>query len=151
MALGTEVEPKHFSGGEGSPCFRALRAAGYQVLPKNGSDTDVEAEADWREWDEGRKVLHRHVAGERAPSLAKAKKAQYRRIHGVLKCEQCGLVPSAHYATEMADSCIEVHHAKTQVSEMGQGHKTPLDDLQCLCANCHRLTHRKMREGFSST
>jgi len=150
MALGTAVEPKHFSGGEGSPCFRALRAAGYPVLPKTLSEASPMEEFDWREWDEGRKVLRTHIGRERAPSLAKAKKAQFQRIHGVLRCEQCGLVPSEHYATDLADSCIEVHHAKTQVSEMGQGHKTYLDDLQCLCANCHRLTHRKMREALSA-
>jgi len=149
MALGTAVEPKHFSGGEGSPCFRALRVAGYQVVPKTGPDMGPETQDDDREWDEGRKVLRSHVAGERSPSLAKAKKAQYRRIHGVLKCEQCGLVPSEHYDTELADSCIEVHHAKTLISEMGQGHKTRLDDPECLCANCHRLIHRRMREGAS--
>ncbi|PYD88289.1 hypothetical protein DNF23_33870 [Pseudomonas syringae pv. pisi] len=149
VALGTVVEPKHFSGGEDSPCFRALRAAGYEVIPKTGVEAGSTAEPEWREWDEGRKVLRSHLAGERAPSLAKAKKAQFRRLHGGLRCEQCGLVPSQHYATELADSCIEVHHAKTQVSEMGQGHKTRLEDLQCLCANCHRLTHRKMREALA--
>jgi hypothetical protein len=149
MALGTAVEPKHFSGGEGSPCFRALRAAGYAIVPKTGTEASSEADADGREWDEGQRVLRTHLAGERAPSLAKAKKAQYRRIHGVLKCEQCGLVPSEHYKTALADACIEVHHAKVQISEMAQGHRTRLEDLQCLCANCHRLTHRKMREGIS--
>jgi 5-methylcytosine-specific restriction protein A len=32
-----------------------------------------------------------------------------------------------------------------QVSEMQRGHKTQLEHLQCLCANCHRLVHREMR------
>lgn len=150
MALGTAVEPKHFSGGEGSPCFRVLRTAGYRIVPKTLSDLASAEDIELHEWDEGRKVLRSHIAGERAPSLAKAKKAHFRRMHGVLRCEQCGLVPSQHYGTELADSCIEVHHAKSQVSEMGQGHKTRLEDLQCLCANCHRLTHRKMREAFAS-
>jgi len=83
MALGATVEPKHFSRGENSPCFRALRAAGYQVLAKTGVEVGSTEEPEWREWDEGRKVLRSHLAGERAPSLAKAKKAQFRRLHGV--------------------------------------------------------------------
>jgi hypothetical protein len=51
VALGTVVEPKHFSGGEDSPCFRALRAAGYEVIPKTGVEAGSTAEPEWREWD----------------------------------------------------------------------------------------------------
>ncbi|WP_407945638.1 hypothetical protein [Paraburkholderia elongata] len=29
---------------------------------------------------------------------------------------------------------------------MGEGHKTTLDDLQCLCANCHRIVHKVLRK-----
>jgi hypothetical protein len=82
------------------------------------------------------------LIAERAPGLAKAKKAQYRRTHGQLSCERCGLDPVTHYGTKEAEACIEVHHSATHVSEMAKGHKTTLDDLQCLCANCHRLVHK---------
>lgn len=145
IALRTEIQPGQFVEGEDSPCFQALRAAGYEVVPKGM--TPAGADDDEREWDEGRRVLRPHMARERAPGLGKAKRAQYRRLHGVLKCEQCGLVPSQQYETPLADACIEVHHAAVAVSEMGAGHKTRLDDLQCLCANCHRLVHRRMREA----
>ncbi|WP_446728945.1 HNH endonuclease [Pseudoduganella sp. OTU4001] len=40
---------------------------------------------------------------------------------------------------------MEVHHSETQVSQMERGHKTSLDSLQCLCANCHRLVHRQLK------
>jgi len=146
MMLEIPVEPKHFSGGEESPCFRILRAAGFQVIPKDESTPHNELEIGEAEWAEGRQLIRSHVVRERASGLAKAKKAQFIRLNGVLKCEQCGLVPTEHYSTTLAESCIEVHHARQLVSEMSAVHKTKLEDLQCLCANCHRLVHRQMRE-----
>ena len=38
-ALGFEVFPEHFNGGEGTICFRVLREAGFKVVPK-GDDQD---------------------------------------------------------------------------------------------------------------
>ncbi|MBZ2207161.1 HNH endonuclease [Massilia soli] len=140
------VEPKHFSGGDGSPCFRILRAAGFRIIRKDEPTPDSELDIEEGEWEEGRQVIRSHVARERASGLAKAKKAQFVRLYGVLRCEECGLVPTEHYSTALAESCIEIHHAETLVSEMSTDHKTKLEDLQCLCANCHRLIHRQMRE-----
>jgi hypothetical protein len=145
-ALNRKIEPKHFSGDDTSPCFRLLRAAGYRILPK-GATVPSTSGAEQEEWEEGKRVLRAHVARERAPGLAKAKKAQYLRVHRVLKCEACGLEPTAHYDTSLAESCIEVHHKTKLVSQMAQGHRTRLEDLECLCANCHRLVHRRLRES----
>ena len=149
LALGITVEPKHFSGGEGSPCFRILRDAGFRVVPKH-EVVKVGIELEEGEWEEGKRVITSHITRERAAGLAKAKKAQFVRINGVLKCEHCKEIPAQKYGTELADSCIEVHHARTLVSDMPAEHKTRLEDLECLCANCHRLVHRKMREGLDS-
>lgn len=152
VSLGEPIEPKHFTAGETSPCFKLLRAAGYQVVPKGEAAQietgDLDADED-AEWSEGKKKLVQHIVGERQPGLAKAKKAQYRRQHGKLSCERCGLDPVAEYGTPHGEACIEVHHATTQVSEMQEGHKTTLADLQCMCANCHRFVHRAMRHGIS--
>jgi hypothetical protein len=138
---GKQIGPKHFTAG--GLCFTLLREAGYKIVPKGEGVTAPDSEISLdREWQEGGMKLRYHLKRERAPGLAKAKKAQYRRTHGRLACEKCGLDPVAHYGTEKAETCIEVHHSATQVSEMSEGHKTTLDDLQCLCANCHRLVHR---------
>jgi 5-methylcytosine-specific restriction protein A len=144
---GKAIEPKHFSAGERSTCFRLLRAAGYQVVPKGESETKGAEPNSDQEWSEGDTKLVSHFRRERAKGLSRAKKDQYRRFHGKLVCERCGLDPVAQYATEQAEACIEVHHFKTHVSQMAEGHKSRLDDLQCLCANCHRLIHRMMRDG----
>lgn len=146
MALdGAPIEPRHFTAG--GACFTLLRAAGYQVVRKGkvpeSSDSEIYIDEEWRE---GGVALKSHLTRERAPGLARAKKAQYRRTHGRLSCEQCGLDPVAHYDAKEAEACIEVHHSSTHVSEMAEGHKTTLNDLQCLCANCHRLVHKILSE-----
>jgi hypothetical protein len=145
---GAPIGPKDFTAGETSPCFRLLRNAGYQIVPKaaqpDAPTGDADADEDG-EWSEGKRRLVSHLQRERRKGLANAKKAQYRRKYGKLTCEQCGLDPVAAYRTSDAEACIEVHHSTTQVSDMQEGHKTTLDDLRCLCANCHRLVHRLLR------
>lgn len=138
---GEPIGPRHFTAG--GLCFTLLDEAGYKIVPKGEAVTSSEDEITLdREWREGGTKLKLHLKRERAPGLAKAKKAQYRRAHGRLTCEKCGLDPVTYYGTEEAEACIEVHHSATLVSQMSVGHKTTLDDLQCLCANCHRLVHR---------
>ncbi|RXH06715.1 hypothetical protein EAV90_02565 [Bradyrhizobium vignae] len=44
-----------------------------------------------------------------------------------------------------AARCIAVHHNAVQSEGMAEGHKPTLDDLQCLCANCHRVAHRLLK------
>ncbi|MGA7778571.1 MAG: hypothetical protein WCA85_12805 [Paraburkholderia sp.] len=148
MALdGAAIEPKHFSGDEASLCFALLRDAGYQIVPKDSdSPSSDPASMPEQEWMEGDRKLVSHLRRERSTGLAKAKKAQFRRLHGKLTCERCKLDPVAAFGTEHAEACIEVHHSTTHVRQMGSQHKTTLDDVQCLCANCHRLLHRLLRE-----
>ncbi|AHI72891.1 restriction endonuclease-like protein [Burkholderia pseudomallei] len=138
---GKFIGPKHFSGGESSPCFQLLRAAGYQVIAKDATPDDEPSWPPEEGWEEGGEVWRLHRTRERAP-VSRAKKDRYRRQHGKLECEKCGFDPVKEYGTADAEACIEVHHAGTLVSDMKPGHKTVLDDLQCLCANCHRFVHR---------
>ena len=144
---GVPIKPKHFTGGETSTCFRLLREAGYMIVPKSeklaASGADIEVDQD-QKWAEGKARLVSHLTRERAKGLSKAKKAQYRRLHGRLTCEKCGIDPVAQYETELAEACIEVHHSTMHVSQMSETHRTTLDDLQCLCANCHRLIHKSL-------
>ncbi|NCU11354.1 MAG: hypothetical protein GXC70_04195 [Sphingomonadaceae bacterium] len=32
------------------------------------------------------------------------------------------------------------------VATMSDGHEAKLDDLECLCANCHRIRHREIAQ-----
>ncbi|MDR6266596.1 hypothetical protein [Roseobacter sp. N2S] len=92
-------------------------------------------------WTEGKPVLVSHLRRERAGGLARAKKEAFIRVNGKLFCERCKLDPVAHYSDPVAEACIEVHHSVTEVANMLEGHMTRLEDLECLCANCHRLVH----------
>lgn len=152
-ALKSKVLPKHFSGGEDSACFRILRSAGYLVLPKqkNATSTSHLAIATDEHWTEGRTRLVTHVRKERGNGLATAKKAEFLRLNKKLWCERCGMDPVSTYGPEHGEACIEVHHSATQVQHMDEGHMTRLEDLQCLCANCHRVVHRELKASSIQT
>lgn len=151
LALGgRQIIPKNFVGGEDSLSVQLLREAGYQVVPKGEPVGPADPAAEDQEWAEGGSRLVTHIRTERAPGLSQAKKAEYRRLHGKLTCERCGLDPVDKYGTSQAESCIEVHHDETHVSAMTDGHRTRLNHLQCLCANCHRLVHRILRDELAA-
>lgn len=150
-ALGINARPEHFSAGLGTACFQILEMAGYpivrkdEVVPGNGIepvDPDLAAA-------EGERRLVTHLLRERKPALANAKRRAMMAELGYLQCERCGLVPSRALGLH-GDSVIEVHHAVTQVAEMDPGHITRLEDLTCLCANCHRIVHREMKGRITS-
>lgn len=135
--IGRKATPYDFSAGWGAPCFQIIEAAGYPIVPKGQNPSDDQAS-----WAEGSPTLKTHLTRERA-DLAAAKKRQFISLHGRLCCERCGLVPSEKDGPK-GDACIEVHHAKIAVSKMGKGVRTRLSDLQCVCANCHRMIHFEM-------
>lgn len=149
-ALGFSILPKHFSGGESSTCFRILREAGYTIVPKGEAVEPVESAdlgtdpPETLEWTEGRRVLHQHYTRERASGLAQAKKAKFKRENGRLFCERCRMDPVVAFGGQVGEACIEVHHKAVAVSQMREGHRTTPEDLMCLCANCHRVEHRKL-------
>jgi hypothetical protein len=148
-ALGFKVLPKHFSGGEGTICFKVLDEAGYDIVPKNQSvqAIDIPASTEDRLWTEGKPRLVAHLQRERASGLAQAKKDWFLRTHGRLTCEKCGMDPVEVYGGLHGTACIEVHHQAVQVENMAEAHQTRLEDLQCLCANCHRVEHRFLKQG----
>ena len=147
-ALGFEVLPKHLTGGRGTPCFRVLESSGFIIVPKgepNPPPYFPESIED-QLWSEGKPRLIAHLRSERASGLAQAKKDWFLRTHGRLFCERCGMDPVDVYGGPHGTACIEVHHRAVLVENMAKGHKTKLDDLQCLCANCHRVVHRLLKQ-----
>jgi predicted HNH restriction endonuclease len=53
--------------------------------------------------------------------------------------------PVEAYGGEHGEACIEVHHHSVHIVDMVEEHRTKLEDLQCLCANCHRVVHRLLK------
>ncbi|RRQ79552.1 HNH endonuclease [Streptomyces griseofuscus] len=88
---------------------------------------------------EGRLLVRRALARERDPKLRKLKIEQMRRRGRPLSCEVCDF-NFAHAYGELGEGYIEVHHV-TPLHVSGP-RETKLDDLACLCANCHRMCHR---------
>jgi hypothetical protein len=148
-ALGFPVLPRHFSGGLGTACFEAIEEAGFAIVSKAGAQPVATVPGSEEEaWLEGTPKLRNHLRRERARGLSKAKKSAFMEANaGRLFCEICQCEPIQDHGDPLADACIEVHHRETAIAAMGQGHKTKLDDLQCLCANCHRLVHARLRHA----
>ena len=162
-ALGIEAKPGHFSAGWGTPCFEILEEAGLWIVPKSSSSARPKpspaklADAcaslvptdEERTWIEGNPKIAVHLKKERQPGLAKEKRARFIVDHGSLFCERCLLDPVEKYGAEAGAACIEVHHHRTHVADMQASHKTSLDELKCLCANCHRVLHRSLSLGMT--
>lgn len=90
--------------------------------------------------DEGGILLARHVRRERDAKLRQAKIGSSRGEDGSLACEVCGFDFERAYGTRGHDY-IEVHH-RTPLHVSGPV-STQLGDLALLCANCHRMVHRR--------
>lgn len=162
-ALGIEAFPGHFSAGWSQVCFELLEAAGLWIVPKAGgsprprtgrvdaSAPDLPQTDEERSWTEGNPKIVSHLKRERQAGLAKQKKADFISQHGRLFCEACKLDPVERYGAEAGAACIEVHHHRVHVANMAPGHSTVLDDLQCLCASCHRVLHRKLALGLAAS
>lgn len=85
---------------------------------------------------EGTKKITQHVRYERNPHNRK----EAIRLQGH-KCKICGFDFDEVYGKELADSYIEVHHIKQLAN--GEQEVNPAKDLLPVCANCHRMLHRK--------
>lgn len=145
LALGFPVQAYHFSAGIHTPCFRILEEAGFRIVPKgSGSEPTTVTDPEAETWAEGKPRLVAHLRRERASGLAKAKKRAFLERHGKLFCEKCSMDPNETYETD-GEACIEIHHHRTHVKDMEDGHRTQLDDLMCLCANCHRIAHARLK------
>lgn len=97
-------------------------------------DEDFEAE-------EGGLILRLHLSRERSRKLIQKKREQVLAEKGRLVCEACDFEFAAVYG-DLGDGFIEVHHMKP-VAGLSPGDKTRTEDLAIVCANCHRMLHRR--------
>ncbi|MBO4258045.1 HNH endonuclease [Streptomyces griseorubiginosus] len=94
---------------------------------------------------EGRLLVRWALARERDPKLRALKIKQVRSRGRALRCDVCDFDFSHTYG-DLGEGYIEVHHV-TPLFISGP-RETKLDDLACVCANCHRMCHRS-RPGES--
>lgn len=95
-----------------------------------------------QEAEEGRLISAQHFRRERDPKIAAAKRRQVLAEGKPLMCECCGLVFHDRYGEHGRDF-IEVHHTVPLHTYDKGGGTTRLKDLALVCANCHRMIHRK--------
>jgi 5-methylcytosine-specific restriction protein A len=103
-------------------------------IDNDADDGDEEAE-------EGRVLTRAHRSRERNRQLVEKKKQRVLLAMGRLTCEACGFDYEAKYGS-LGTGYAECHHTKP-VSELKPGENTKLSDLVILCANCHRMVHRR--------
>jgi 5-methylcytosine-specific restriction protein A len=89
---------------------------------------------------EGRLLERRHYVWERNPKLRAQKIDKALELHGRVACETCGFDFERTYGSRGA-RYAECHHA-VPLHASGET-KTTLADLVVLCANCHRMIHRR--------
>ncbi|MEH0526899.1 HNH endonuclease [Streptomyces stelliscabiei] len=108
-----------------------------------GELQDLTAEAEEEDdysAPEGRLLIRRHRSRERDKGLRKKKIDAVLRQGSRLACEACGFDFEEVYG-DRGSGYIECHHI-VPLHEAGEG-RTKLSDLALICANCHRMIHRR--------
>ena len=90
---------------------------------------------------EGRLLTRMHRTRERSRKLVNKKLAKFMEASGGLACQVCGFDFRSNYG-ELGEGFAECHHLHP-VSSLGDGARTRLEDLAVVCANCHRMIHRR--------
>jgi len=105
-------------------------------------DQEFEKNADLTgEFPEGKIVERTHKARERNNQVVSLAKENFKKLNGQLFCQICGFDFEKTYG-EIGKDFIEGHHT-IAISEMAHDHKTKIEDIAMLCANCHRMVHKK--------
>lgn len=90
---------------------------------------------------EGDEKLIKHIIRERDNKIVREKKLQALQ-ENKLKCNICQFSFIEKFAVEF----IECHHIEP-ISKTGS-RITKLDDLELVCANCHRMLHKKQNGKY---
>lgn len=118
---------------------RAWQQPGF-ARPESELPAEMPSVDEWA-FPEGAVAERQHLARERNHQLVLKAKRRFKELHGRLFCQVCGFDFSERYG-ELGEDYIEAHHT-LPVSEMDEGHVTRIDDLAMVCANCHRMLHRR--------
>lgn len=115
-----------------------LQAIWYKEMP----DAPHVDTANMEQFTEGARKLVVHEARERNKKLVAKAKAHFKKANGHLFCEVCAFNFSQVYG-EVGEDFIEAHH-RQPMSELEEDEAVnSIDDLAMVCANCHRMLHRR--------
>ncbi|SMC95414.1 HNH endonuclease [Desulfocicer vacuolatum DSM 3385] len=93
---------------------------------------------------EGRRIERLHKSRERDSQAVRQAKARHAQLNdGALPCEVCEFDFVERYG-KLGASYIEAHHTRPLSDlEEGELRNTKIEDFALVCANCHRMLHRK--------
>lgn len=94
-----------------------------------------------KSFPEGAIIERIHLSRERNSKVIEIAKQSFKQKHGKLFCEICGFDFQEKYG-EIGEDYIEGHHI-IAVSNMKPNHVTKPEEIAMVCANCHRVLHRK--------
>ena len=125
----------------------AMKSGGGKWVP---SETTPPASDEDRRFIEGDKRMAGHFRTERRrnQSLRKAKIASVIDKFGRLVCERCEDDLTGKYPEEIAAACFDMHHS-VPLSSIDEAREVSVEDLECLCCNCHRAIHKAMTLGMN--
>lgn len=101
----------------------------------------IEDENEKSNFPEGGIVERMHLHRERNQKVINLAKEKFRSKFGRLFCQVCDFDFSDKYGI-LGEDFIEGHHT-VAVSMMNPNHQTKPEDIALVCANCHRMLHRK--------
>lgn len=107
--------------------FGLLKEA--QLLPERPED-------ERKAYEEGERYKREVIVSARNPKLVSAAKAKWG-----LDCQCCGFNFEREFG-ELGQGFVEVHH-KDLLARSAECRKSTVDDVNVLCANCHRMVHRR--------
>lgn len=90
---------------------------------------------------EGKPIWKLHKSRERDANLARKKKSKILEDTGKLECEVCEIDFAEVYG-EIGQGFAECHHTNP-LALRDSNEETTLEELAILCANCHRMIHRR--------
>lgn len=94
------------------------------------------------EYREGKKRLYSHLVRERDRRVIRVAIKKAKERYGKVFCEVCGFDFFQMYG-EYGIDFIECHHKIPLAERDDLGSITKIEDIALLCANCHRMIHRK--------
>lgn len=118
-----------------------ITEATFKSLRELSNRTFLPPDDDEVAFPEGREMFLKHRARERNPAVVRLAKARFLQKHGKLFCEACDFDFEQVYG-QLGRGMIEAHHT-IPVSELSSDSETKVSDIALICANCHRIVHRK--------
>lgn len=93
-------------------------------------------------YTEGKLIAVTHILRERDSRVVELAKQLHYENDPMMKCECCGFSYSDVYGSR-GRGFIEAHH-NIPISELTTEREVRPEDFSMLCANCHRMIHKKL-------